>query len=36
VAVAFHARVVLFEEPRLRKDFGEEWARYMAAVRRWI
>jgi protein-S-isoprenylcysteine O-methyltransferase Ste14 len=36
LAIAFHLRVVLFEEPRLRKQFGEEWASYSATVSRWM
>jgi protein-S-isoprenylcysteine O-methyltransferase Ste14 len=35
MAIAFHLRVVLYEEPWLRKQFGEEWARYATAVARW-
>jgi protein-S-isoprenylcysteine O-methyltransferase Ste14 len=35
-AVAFHLRIVLYEEPRLSKMFGEEWAGYSARVPRWI
>lgn len=36
LGIAFHLRVVLFEEPTLRKQFGEEWLRYAAAVPRWL
>jgi len=35
-AVAFHLRVVLYEEPRLRSQFSQEWAAYAATVPRWI
>jgi protein-S-isoprenylcysteine O-methyltransferase Ste14 len=35
MAIAFHLRVVLYEEPRLKKQFGEGWASYAAAVPRW-
>lgn len=35
-AVAFHLRVVLYEEPRLRKLFPTEWAAYAGRVRRWL
>jgi len=35
LVIAFHLRVVLYEEPRLRKQFGEDWAGYAAAVPRW-
>jgi protein-S-isoprenylcysteine O-methyltransferase Ste14 len=34
VTAAFHARVVLFEEPWLERTHGEEWRRYRAQVRR--
>ena len=33
---AFHLRVVLYEEPRLKKQFGDEWASYGATVPRWM
>ena len=36
LGIAFHLRVVLYEEPRLRKQFGEEWLRYSAEVLRWL
>ena len=36
LAVAFHLRVLLFEEPRLAKLFGSEWIAYKTSVRRWI
>jgi protein-S-isoprenylcysteine O-methyltransferase Ste14 len=36
VAVAFHLRVLLYEEPWLAKTFGPEWAVYSARVPRWI
>ena len=35
LAIAFHLRVVLYEEPRLKKQFGKGWASYAAAVPRW-
>lgn len=35
LAVAFHLRVRLYEEPTLAKLFGEEWKRYSASVHRW-
>ncbi|MBI3413801.1 MAG: isoprenylcysteine carboxylmethyltransferase family protein [Verrucomicrobia bacterium] len=34
--VIFHLRVVLFEEPWLRRQFREEWEVYSAAVPRWL
>jgi protein-S-isoprenylcysteine O-methyltransferase Ste14 len=36
LAVGFHLRVILYEEPRLAELFGEETARYRAAVPRWL
>ena len=36
VAVAFHLRVVLSEEPWLDQTFGEEWRRYQARAPRWL
>ena len=36
VFVAFNIFTMLIEEPRLRKDFGEEYKRYCEKVRRWI
>jgi protein-S-isoprenylcysteine O-methyltransferase Ste14 len=36
VAVAFHLRVVLHEEPWLRRQFPEAWGAYSAAVSRWL
>lgn len=37
VAVAFHLRVVLYEEPRLRDTFGQRWQEYRVRVpRRWF
>ena len=36
LAVSFHLRVVLYEEPRLEHNFGAEWTRYRTAVPRWI
>jgi protein-S-isoprenylcysteine O-methyltransferase Ste14 len=36
MAVGFHLRVVLFEEPRLRRKFGETFDRYRREVPRWL
>ncbi len=36
VAVAFHLRVVLGEEPWLARTHGESWQRYAARVPRWL
>lgn len=36
VFLAFNIFIMLHEEPRLRKDFGEEYNRYCQNVRRWI
>jgi protein-S-isoprenylcysteine O-methyltransferase Ste14 len=34
--IAFHLRVVLYEEPRLRSQFPQAWADYAATVPRWL
>ena len=36
IFIAFYIFIMLVEEPRLRKDFGEEYNRYCEKVRRWI
>ena len=36
VAVAFHLRVVLYEEPWQERTFSAEWRTYAAQVPRWI
>ena len=36
LAVGFHLRVVLGEEPRLRMRFGAEWDVYSGRVPRWV
>lgn len=36
VCIVFTIFIMLFEEPRLRNDFGEEFKRYCEKVRRWI
>lgn len=36
VMIAFHLRVILYEEPRLRSQFGAEWDAYSKAVSRWL
>src|SRR5688500_13898946 len=36
VAVAFHLRVVLGEEPWLARRYGAEWMAYRASVPRWL
>jgi len=36
VAIAFHMRVVLGEEPWLSRTHGAEWQRYAARVPRWF
>jgi len=36
LAVGFHLRVLMHEEPRLDAQFGQEWRIYKAAVPRWI
>ena len=34
--VTFHLRVVLYEEPRLAKQFPADWPRYSRRVDRWL
>jgi protein-S-isoprenylcysteine O-methyltransferase Ste14 len=36
LAVGFHLRTILYEEPRLAVLFGGDWERYRAAVPRWL
>lgn len=36
VFIAFHLFVVFKEEPRLKRDFGEQYNNYKHQVRRWI
>ena len=36
MAIAFHLRVVLYEEPRLKNQFPTEWFSYAASVPRWL
>ena len=36
VALAFHVRVVMYEEPWLASTFGADWLAYRARVRRWF
>lgn len=36
VAIAFHLRVVLGEEPRLAQTFGAQWQQYATNVPRWF
>jgi protein-S-isoprenylcysteine O-methyltransferase Ste14 len=36
VAVAFHLRVILAEEPRAAQVFGEGWSAYRARTPRWL
>jgi protein-S-isoprenylcysteine O-methyltransferase Ste14 len=36
LGLAFHAMVVLHEEPALRRAFGDEYAAYARRVSRWI
>jgi protein-S-isoprenylcysteine O-methyltransferase Ste14 len=35
-AVCFHLMIVLYEEPRLARDFGTTYAAYRASVPRWL
>lgn len=36
VAIAFHLRVVLAEEPWLARTFGDAWSAYRGRVSRWL
>ena len=36
MALVFHLRVVIFEEPWLARTFGEDWPAYRARVPRWL
>jgi len=36
LAVGFHLRVLLAEEPWLRRRFGSEWEEYSGRVPRWL
>lgn len=36
IFIAFNLFIIFFEEPRLKKDFGEEYSRYCKKVRRWV
>ena len=36
IFIAFNLFIILVEEPRLRKDFGEEYSEYCQKTRRWL
>lgn len=36
LAIAFHLRVILGEEPWLARTHGEQWTNYVRAVPRWL
>jgi protein-S-isoprenylcysteine O-methyltransferase Ste14 len=36
MCVVFHIRTILGEEPRLAREFGDQWRRYVRRVPRWI
>jgi len=36
VAILFHLRVLLYEEPWLERQFSDDWVRYRTHVPRWI
>lgn len=36
IFIAFYLFILFFEEPRLRRDFGDEYRQYCQRVRRWL
>jgi protein-S-isoprenylcysteine O-methyltransferase Ste14 len=36
ILVAFNLFIILHEEPRLRRDFGDAYVEYSKKVRRWF
>lgn len=36
LGIAFHARIVRYEEPWLTERYGEEWRSYSRSTRRWL
>jgi protein-S-isoprenylcysteine O-methyltransferase Ste14 len=36
VAVAFHLRVTMYEEPTLARQFGADWNAYSCSTPRWL
>ena len=36
VAIAFHLRVIFYEEPTLARKFGDDWQQYRTTVNRWL
>jgi len=36
LAIGYHLFVRFYEEPTLRRKFGEEYVQYCAAVSRWL
>jgi protein-S-isoprenylcysteine O-methyltransferase Ste14 len=36
IAIAFHLRVIFYEEPTLARQFDGDWNRYEATVHRWL
>jgi protein-S-isoprenylcysteine O-methyltransferase Ste14 len=36
LAIAFHLRVIFYEEPTLARQFGNDWVQYQGTVPRWI
>jgi len=36
LAIVFHVRVLLHEEPWLESQFGDDWRQYRASVNRWL
>ena len=36
LAIAFHLRVIFYEEPTLGRKFGVDWTQYCTSVNRWL
>jgi len=36
VAVCFHTFIVLYEEPHLKREFGDEYSEYLSKAGRWL
>jgi protein-S-isoprenylcysteine O-methyltransferase Ste14 len=36
LAITFQLRVIFYEEPRLARQFGNDWIKYRSSVNRWL